>query len=224
MNSIQQIISKNSELSHAKINRIFKSKKNTVCLITLNNKQCVLKIYSKDNKKGKTNEYNLLSSSDGNYAKPEILSFNKDQQFILMTYISGENICDIINNDSITIEKKTQIIHCLAIWFFHFHTTHHHNNTFLIHGDANLRNFIFKETVIGLDFEETHMANPIEDIATICASILTTDPQFTDEKKELQNHFIQTYQNHTNKRLENIHDEIKKAIKEVQKRRKKMEN
>jgi tRNA A-37 threonylcarbamoyl transferase component Bud32 len=221
MNSIQQVLSSNKELSHAKIKMMFKSKKNIVYLINLNNKQAVLKIFSEDSKKSIINEYNELSSSNSNYAKPEIISYNKEQRFILMTYISGENMCDLINNNFITIEKKTQIIQRLAIWFWNFHKTHHQDNKYFIHGDANLRNFIYNGKVIGLDFEETHIANPIEDVANMCASILTTDPQFTDEKKELQDLFIQTYQDHRKERLTDITGEINKAIEKVQKRRKK---
>jgi tRNA A-37 threonylcarbamoyl transferase component Bud32 len=221
MTSIEQILSKNNELSNAKIIRMLKSKKNTVYLITLNGKRCVLKKYSQDSKESITNELNLLSFSKDYYRTPEILSFDLDQRFILMTYIAGENICDLINSDSIPIEKKTHIIQSLAVWFFHFHKSHYHNEKSLIHGDATLRNFIYNTTVVGLDFEESHIANPIVDIANICASILTTNPQYTSEKKELQHHFIQTYEKYSNLKMDKIENEIKKAISTVQKRRKK---
>ncbi len=223
MTSIKQVLSKNSELSNAKVIKIFKSKKNTVYLITLNGKQCVLKIYSQDSESRITNELNLLSFSKGYYAKPEILSFDLNQRFILMTYITGENICDLINDNTIPFEKKSEIIQRLAIWFFHFHKSHSQNCNYLIHGDANLRNFIYNEKIVGLDFEETHIANPIEDIANICTSILTTDPQYTIEKKELQQHFIKSYKKYSNLNMDRIENEIKKAISNVQKRREKKE-
>jgi thiamine kinase-like enzyme len=69
-------------------------------------------------------------------------------------------------------------------------------------------NFILTDRIWGIDFEESRLGKTIEDIAGMCASILTTDPMFSSEKFLLCEIFIDSYSKLAPGRIENINDEI----------------
>ena len=81
----------------------------------------------------------------------------------------------------------------LGQWFTNFHVFFKTTDRFRIRGDSILRNFILTDRIWGVDFEESRTGRPEEDIATMCASILSTDPMFTPEKFELSKIFIKSY-------------------------------
>ena len=221
MNTIESTIQSIEQFQNASLIKIFKSKKNTVCLIELNQSAYVLKLFSNENISGFQNELMILFKSNTMYNKAQMKSFDEKNKYILLEYVKGENVCDFINNPSIPYKKKTSIIQELARWFNQFHDDLCDNNLTLIHGDANLRNFLYTNIIIGLDFEETINGKPSQDIANICASILTTNPQFTKEKEELKDLFIQSYQKLSSNDLSTISEEIEKTIQKIKKRRKK---
>jgi hypothetical protein len=71
----------------------------------------------------------------------------------------------------------------VAQWFSNFHHHTKDSTTFLLKGDAHIRNFIVSNQVIyGVDFEEFKRGSPTIDITECCVSILLTTPEFTDEK------------------------------------------
>jgi tRNA A-37 threonylcarbamoyl transferase component Bud32 len=220
MNSIEKIFSQNKQFQNASLVEIFKSKKNTVCLINLNNKNCVLKTYSPDMEKNLIREFSILSKASTPFKKPKLIEKNLHQHYLLMSYVKGENVCDLINDLTTPTQEKIHIIQKLARWFSQFHQSNTEHSNCLIHGDANLRNFLYDDTIIGLDFEEVFIGNPLQDISNLCASILTTEPEFTSEKKRLLDQFLKSYQDITSQELPMIHQEIKKAIRYTQKRRK----
>ena len=78
----------------------------------------------------------------------------------------------------------------------------------MVRGDATLRNFLFTDRIWGVDFEEARKGEPIEDIAQMCASILSTDPMFTEKKIHLCQLFIHTYRQQAPWSLGNINDEV----------------
>ena len=102
----------------------------------------------------------------------------------------------------------------LADWFIEFHNFFKKDDQFLIRGDSSLRNFIFTDRIWGVDFEESRIGNPVEDIGGMCASILTTDPMFTKEKLQLCKKFIDSYVEKVPGRILNINDEISYSILE----------
>ena len=63
-----------------------------------------------------------------------------------------------------------------------------------------------------MDFEESRNGKPIEDIADMCSSILTTDPMFTKEKYQLCRIFTDSYIKKAPGRLANINNEIAYSI------------
>ena len=133
---------------------------------------------------------------------------------IISSYITGENLCDLTNNENTTFAEKQRLVILLADWFLKFHSFFKTGDGFRIRGDSILRNFVFNDRIWGVDFEESRMGSPVEDIAGMCASILTTGPMFTKEKSRLCKKFIDAYVKKAPGRILNINNEIAYALLE----------
>jgi hypothetical protein len=63
-----------------------------------------------------------------------------------------------------------------------------------VKSESILRNFIdSRQGLFGLDFEFSHYSDPLRDIGEMCASIMDTDPRFTDEKLKICQELIHSY-------------------------------
>jgi tRNA A-37 threonylcarbamoyl transferase component Bud32 len=146
---------------------------------------------------------------------PLPLEKDTENYVLVMSYIVGENVCDLINGQRAPFEEKKQVIDLLADWLVQFHTLFKSEEGFRIRGDPSLRNFILsRRHLYGVDFEESRIGKPVEDVAGICASILSTDPMFTDEKFQLCQQFLDSYRRSAAWSLENVNAEIAYALLE----------
>jgi len=146
---------------------------------------------------------------------PAPLDKDTDNNVLILSYIVGKNLCDVINDPATNVEDKQHVIEQLAHWIVRFHTHFKTEESFMIRGDASLRNFILSRGKIwGVDFEESRQGKPVEDVAGICASLLTTDPMFSDEKFRLCTKFLESYRKETPWTLENVNSEIAYALLE----------
>ena len=160
------------------------------------------------------NEYKLLKKGSSIINIPIIYEMDSVNNLLIMSYIHGENLCDILNNEITVYSEKKRLLFLLAEWFNKFHNYFRTSDNFYIRNDAILRNFIFSDKIWGVDFEEFRKGKPIEDIACMCASILTSDPMFTSEKFSLCQFFIESYSKSVKWNLENINKEVSYAILE----------
>ncbi len=134
-------------------------------------------------------------------------------EVMLLEYIDGENLCDLITTNPDPIYARL-----LAEWFSKYHTAFHREGKLvLVKGDARIRNFICAQsTLFGVDFEESHIGSFTLDLAEACASILDTHPIFTDEKLSFCRHFLETYMNYQKDRdLEDYIQEITVQLIEI---------
>jgi tRNA A-37 threonylcarbamoyl transferase component Bud32 len=132
---------------------------------------------------------------------------------ILMAYIPGENLCDLISK-----RPSPAAALKLAEWYAAFHLAFTTQGKVLLKGDSILRNFIWQEgTIWGVDFEESRPGRPAEDIGEIICSILTTDPTFTREKMGLSRLLVDHYQRLAP--LEGVEDALAWALRETARRR-----
>jgi tRNA A-37 threonylcarbamoyl transferase component Bud32 len=197
------------------VHKRFKSKKNTVAYVVLNGQPRILKWFVPGLKQNMDTEYIVLKK--GFSALPFPSPFEKDTEnnVLLMSYIQGQNVCDTINDPQTVFEEKEKVIRLLADWFVQFHTFFKTDESFQIRGDATLRNFIQnKGRIWGVDFEESRIGKPNEDLATLCGSLLSTDPMFTDEKFKLCQIFLDTYRKSAQWTTENTNAEISYALLE----------
>ena len=214
MRDIEELVKASKKYKKAVIQLQFKSKKNTVAYVTLNNKPRVLKWFVPGKLNQMKDEVNVIKKGSSKLNIPIIHEKDEKNNVLIMNYIVGENLCDIINESKTSYNEKERLIILLAQWFFDFHNHFKHNEKFLIHGDPSLRNFIFTDRIWGVDFEESRTGKPVEDIAGMCASILTTEPMFNNEKYNLCNTFIDSYLTLAPGRITDISSEISYSILE----------
>jgi len=193
MKDIETLIKNSSKYKNTIFQKKFFSKKNTVAYVLYEKKPRILKWFAPGYKYQMKNEYNVLSKLNNKLRVPNVYELDDSNNVIVMNYINGRNLCDIINNQNENLSTKKKIIIELASWFKEFHFFYKDCDEFYIRGDSILRNFIFKDGVWGLDFEEFRIGDVKTDIADMCSSILTTDPKYTNEKYELCRIFIENY-------------------------------
>jgi tRNA A-37 threonylcarbamoyl transferase component Bud32 len=214
MKNIEELIKKIKKYENAKIQRNLKSKKNTVAYVILNGKPRILKWFVPGLKKNMKTEFGILKEGASKINIPTVYEKDEENNVLIMSYIIGKNLCDMVNDEDVSTKEKQKLLMLLAEWFIDFHKLYKKDDKHTLHGDANLRNFIFSDRLWGVDFEESREGKPIEDIARMCASILTTDPFFTREKKCLTKFFIDTYGKYSPSSIINIYDEISYALLE----------
>jgi len=214
MRDIEELIKVNKKYKNSVIQQQFKSKKNTVAYVTLNNKPRVLKWFVPGKKNQMNNEISVIKKGSSKLNIPIIHEIDEKNNVLIMNYIIGENLCDIINDKKTSFNEKQRLIVLLAKWFLDFHNHFKQNEKFLIHGDPSLRNFIFTDRIWGVDFEESRSGKPVEDVAGICASILSTEPMFNSEKFTLCKKFIENYLTKAPGRINDFDSEISYALLE----------
>ncbi|MCX6661542.1 MAG: hypothetical protein NTY91_03225 [Euryarchaeota archaeon] len=215
MRDIKNLIENVERYQTVSVQKRFTSKKNTVAYVMLNGQPRILKWFVPGLKQNMEIEYTILKKGVSTLSIPSPFEKDTENNVLVMGYIIGHNVCDVINDSQTVFEEKEKVVHQLADWFVHFHTFFKTEESFRIRGDATLRNFIHnKNRIWGVDFEESRIGKPSEDLATLCGSLLSTDPMFTDEKFKLSVMFLDTYQKAAQWNIEQINAEISYALLE----------
>ena len=137
MKDIEELIKNSKKYKNMLIQKRFESKKNTVGYVILNDKPRVLKWYAPGFKKNMEAEYAILKKGSSKLNMPTPLEKDENYNVITMSYIIGENLCDVINNENTSNSEKQRLILLLAEWFSKFH-----NHTFqYILTRFNLKNY-----------------------------------------------------------------------------------
>ena len=214
MKNIEELVKNVKKYKKAVIQDKLESKKNTVAYVTLDDKPRVLKWFVPGLKRQMKIEYDVLKKGSSKLNIPSIYKMDEKNNVLIMNYIIGENLCDLINDEKTTTNEKKRLMILLAEWFNEFHNHFKTEDQFRIRGDSTLRNFILTDRIWGVDFEESRMGKVVEDIAEMCSSILSTDPMFTSEKFQLCKTFIDSYIKLAPGRIVNANDEIAYALLE----------
>ena len=208
MRDIEYLINKNIKYKNVLVQKNFYSKKNTVSYVIYNDKPRIFKWFAPGFKKQMENEVNILKKGTSDLNMPTVYEKDEDNNLLIMSYIPGKNVCDIINNENESFNYKTKIIVKIAVWLKNFHEYFKFDDKYIIRGDSILRNFILSDKLWGVDFEESIIGRKVEDISDICTSIITTNPMYTDEKYKLCKIFLESYSNLYMYNFENIREEI----------------
>jgi len=215
MRDIKKLIDSVEKYKNVLLQRCFESKKNTVAYVVLNGQPRVLKWYVPGLKQNMNTEYQILKKGFSALPIPSPFEVDTENNVLIMSYIIGQNVCDIINDAQTDFKEKEKVVHLLADWFVRFHTFFKTEEQYRIRGDATLRNFIHnKGRIWGVDFEESRIGTPSEDVATLCSSLLSTDPMFTDEKFMMCHTFLEGYRKSAKWPVEDINAEISYALLE----------
>jgi len=173
-----------------------RSRKNSVCIVETDEGRLVLKLFltGRATKESRVLRRALLRR----LRVPKIHAAVGN--IILMEFIEGPNVCDLMND---TLEGRYAVE--LGKWFAQFHLAFKRNGLTLVRSDSILRNFLEASNgTYGVDFEEAHVGDGLEDVGQICASILDTDPVFTPKKYELCRTLITAYQEETDSDLTDV--------------------
>lgn len=214
MRNIGELVSSTKKYKKSIVQQELKSKKNTVAYVTLKDKPRVLKWFVPGFKRQMNIEYNILKKGSPKLNIPTVFEMDEKNNVLVTSYIMGENLCDIINDDKTTQSEKQRLMLLLSEWFYDFHNYFKKDNEFTIRGDPILRNFVLTDRIWGVDFEESREGRPVEDLAGVCASILTTDPMFTKEKFKLCKLLLENYNDRAPGRIMDANDEISYALLE----------
>jgi len=214
MRDIDELTQNVEKYKNVIIQQRFQSNKNTVAYVTIDSKPRIFKWYVPGLKRNMETEYTILKKGSPKLNIPAIHEMDKDNNVLIMTYVAGKNLCDVINDEKTNTGEKQKLMFLLGNWFARFHNYFKTVDQFRIRGDSILRNFILSDRIWGLDFEESRIGKPTEDIAGMCSSILSTDPMFTDEKFQLCTTFIDAYRSSVKWGLDNMSDEIAYALLE----------
>ena len=212
MKIMEELIENVEKYKNAVIQKRFKSKKNTVAYVILDGKPKILKWFAPGFLRQIETEYSTLKKGSSSLNMPVSYEKDSDNNVLIMNYIMGENLCDVINDVKTVFSENQRIMVLLSSWFARFHMYFKTNDQFHIRGDSVLRNFILTDCIWGVDFEEFRSGKPVEDIACMCSSILSTDPMFTYEKFCLCRTFIMSYAQSVVWNLENINEEVAYAL------------
>jgi len=215
MRDIQELIENVEKYKTVAVQKHFGSKKNTVAYVIFNGQPRILKWFVPGLKRNMEIEYSILKKGFSNLTIPSPFEKDSENNVLVMSYIMGENVCDIINDSQKILDEKIKLIHLLADWFVNFHSFYKTEDGFRLRGDANLKNFILsKGRIWGVDFEESRIGKPSEDLATLCVSLLSSDSMFTDEKFHFCQIFLDAYLKSVKWDVNQINTEISYALLE----------
>lgn len=112
--------------------------------------------------------------------------------YLFMEYIPGK-----VLNTMVESLDEGFWLEGLAYWMAQLHGIKKEGKSFL-KLDVNLRNFIWYDNrIYGIDFEETSLGDPREDLADLCFFILTNRPALTIEKDRMVRRLLAAYQSIT---------------------------
>jgi len=183
----------NDDLYCFSVEKKFKSRKNKVFLLKSSkpgekSKYLVQKEYSYPARMpGEVKMLRLLKEKG--VPVPQI--YGTGENYILLEYLEGPLFADFFfwqesvsgSENSSLIGPAYQLIYSLCRWFKDFYTaTREIAGKQIIMGDVNLRNFIIREKIYGIDLEECREGRIEEDIGSFCAYALTYWPSFTSWK------------------------------------------
>lgn len=214
MRDIEELLSKNKKYKNVILQKKLKGEKNTVAYVTIDEKPRVLKWFVPGLKKNMKNEYEILKKGKSKLNIPTILDKDEKNNVLVMNYIMGENLSDIINSEKTSYQEKERLIILLSEWYHKLHNFFRENDKFIIHGDQNISNFIFADRIMGVDFEKSRPGKPVEDIAGVCASILTSEPLFTKVKYRLCSILIDKYLKLAPGRISDINNDLAYSLLE----------
>ncbi len=98
--------------------------------------------------------------------------------FLVLEKVEGTTLMDVINDDAVQLARKKDLVTNLGTWLSKFHETFASSTLARRRGDSNLRNFIMTGTgaIVGLDFEEADLDDPLVDLYEVVDSVLQSHP------------------------------------------------
>ncbi len=209
-----------------KIIKRFKSRKNDVYLIHMqNNNKIINAIYKKFNSfTSKDKELILLKGLKHKGLKvPDV--FYESEDYIVKEYIEGQTLLDSIiaieSNQSKEINQAMDLLIKVFDWMdkFYIYSKEIVGKDIILE-DINFRNFLIKKNdVYGIDFEDSHEGHRERDGGRFCAFMLNYEPTHTKWKIDITKLLFQIMINKFKYQKEELICEFNEEIIEIEKRR-----
>ncbi len=171
----------NLDLERHRVGEAFRSRKNRVFRVRTDGRIRVAKVYPTSGTESARAEFELLTRCVGLRLKvPAPIELS--DRAIVMTYLEGTPVADLVDpilpsGDASRGQEQASLVSLstgLANWLATFHRAFDFG---LCRGDTILRNFLLSnDEVYGLDFEEAHRGDPIQDLGELCANVLGMRP------------------------------------------------
>lgn len=174
-----------TDLERMRVGEPFFSRKNRVFKVDIDGKICVAKVSGPGRECSIANEYEILCRCRRyGVSVPEPL-LQLENAFV-MSHVGGDNASEVFDSSFEGAGQMAgdvaldQLANRFASWLYSFHEAFDFGR---VRGDSILRNFIdAPEKLVGIDLEESHEGDPIEDLGQVCAYIIATRPMFVDTK------------------------------------------
>ncbi|SDK16731.1 RIO1 family regulatory kinase/ATPase domain-containing protein [Natronincola ferrireducens] len=160
-------------------------------------------------------------------AVPKI--YRVENNWVILEYIEGTTLLELLeaaeNNSShlqhYQCQVKNYLTNQLLNWLegFYFYTREVTGKNFILK-DIHLRNFIMKDHLVGVDFENCCEGEVEEDMGRLCAFILTYDPVWTPWKMHLVEELLTEAIKRFDLDEKKLMGEVGKEIDAINKRRK----
>jgi len=175
----------------------FFSRKNRVFKVNLEGKICVAKVSGPGRARSIANEYEILCRCKRyGVSVPEPL-LQLENAFV-MSHVDGDNASELFDSCFEGACQRAgdvaldQLADRVASWLYSFHKAFDFK---LVRGDSILRNFIDAPgMLVGIDLEESHEGDSIEDLGQVCAYVIATRPMFTDAKFDFARMIVARYE------------------------------
>ncbi len=116
--------------------------------------------------------------------------FHTEDDYIVLEYLQGDS-CETMINHLFSMDVAAGI----GRWLAQFHRALADDDALQTMSDAVLSNFIFHDNqVYGLDLEDSHPGEPLDDLGQMAASILSSEPMFNPVKFDLCRKMILSYE------------------------------
>jgi tRNA A-37 threonylcarbamoyl transferase component Bud32 len=186
------------DFEERRVGGVFRSRKNRVFKIRMEEGMGVAKVYPEARIGAAQAEFRLLKRcSDHGVLVPTPIELASNT--IVMAYVDGENVADVVDGilarehgaRARVDDRAGLLAKRLADWLASFHRAFRFE---LCRGDTILRNFMISDDrIYGIDFEEAHYGDALQDIGELCASILGMRPLFGPLNFKLTSYMVSGY-------------------------------
>jgi tRNA A-37 threonylcarbamoyl transferase component Bud32 len=186
------------DIEQRRVGGVLRSRKNRVFKIQMEEGVGVAKVYPEARVETAQAEFRLLKRCS-DYGVPAPAPIELVSNTIVMAYVDGENVADVV--DSILVNTHTSqagdddravlLADKLSDWLASFHRAFRFD---LCRGDTILRNFLISGgRIYGLDFEEAHDGDTLQDVGELCTSILGMTPLFGPANFDFASEMVNSY-------------------------------
>lgn len=173
-----------------KIIKKFKSKKNDVYLMEMQNKRFIKKVFADKHLYAKERDFYLNVKPSSECMLPKLLRYNDTCNELIIEYIAGKSVLNLVEEYEMQLDydHAFSVLEKLILWLEQFNKLDYVAQNSLCFYDVNFRNFIVSNgNICGIDFEDVQQGIFQQDIVKVIAMYLCYKPEFSEFKAKICN-------------------------------------